>query len=94
MPVSASGGIIKFGVVNGRNIFNMTLSALVTEGKAKVLSSPKVTTINNEEAKLLAGEKMPYKTTTMSPGGVSMETWSYIDVGVQLTVTPTISKSG
>jgi general secretion pathway protein D len=75
-------------------MFNMTLGALITDGKAKVLSAPKVTTINNEEAKLLAGEKMPFKTTTIGPGGVSQEAWSYVDVGVKLTVKPTITKGG
>lgn len=89
----ASGGLFNFGVVNGKDIMNLTLGAMITDGKAKVLSAPKVTTINNKEARLLAGEKMPFKTTTVSQG-IQSESWSYIDVGVKLTVTPTISKSG
>lgn len=76
------------------------VAALVSKGKAKVLSSPRVTTLNNKTAVILAGERIPYKTsrteTTTGAGGISttQETWEYMTAGIQLTVTPTVSPDG
>jgi type II secretory pathway component GspD/PulD (secretin) len=73
---------------------------LVSKGKAKILSNPRVTTLNNKTAVILAGERIPYKTsktqTTTGAGGIStvQETWEYITAGIQLTVTPTVSPEG
>jgi type II secretory pathway component GspD/PulD (secretin) len=55
-----------------------------------VLSSPKVATINNKEAKILLGEKYPYTTQTVNSNGTTQET-KFLDVGIKLTVTPTIN---
>jgi type IV pilus assembly protein PilQ len=84
--------------------FGMTaqaaVAALVSKGKAKILSNPRVTTLNNKTAVILAGERIPYKTsktqTTTGAGGIStvQETWEYITAGIQLTVTPTVSPEG
>ncbi|MFN3966720.1 MAG: type II secretion system protein GspD, partial [Endomicrobiia bacterium] len=93
-PVPASGGIFSFGFITNREAFTAQLAALATEGKLKVLSNPKVTTINNKEAKILVGEKVPYKTTTIGQGGVSQESWEFLDAGIQLSVKPTISPDG
>jgi len=93
-PVPASGGIFSFGFITNREVFNAQLAALATQGKMKVLSNPKVTTINNKEAKILVGEKVPYKTTTIGQGGVSQESWQFLDAGIQLSVKPTISPDG
>lgn len=41
---------------------NMTLSALVTKGKAKVLSRPSVTTLIGEQATIQIGGQIPYST--------------------------------
>ena len=86
-----TGGLFSFGWITDREVFNMKLGMLVTQGKAKILSNPKVATMNNKEAKIIAGEKFPYKSTTIEAGGRSQENWVYLDAGVQLTVTPTIS---
>jgi len=93
-PVPTSGGIFSFGFITNREVFNAQLAALATQGKMKVLSNPKVTTINNKEAKILVGEKVPYKTTTIGQGGVSQESWQFLDAGIQLSVKPTISPDG
>ena len=42
---------------------NMTLSALVTKGKAKILSRPSVMTLSGEEATIQIGGEIPYVTT-------------------------------
>ncbi|MFN3550369.1 MAG: type IV pilus secretin PilQ [Endomicrobiia bacterium] len=91
-----------FGKISLRSGFSAqaAIAALVAKGKAKVLSSPRVTTLNNKTAVILAGERIPYKTsrteTTTGAGGITttQETWEYITAGIQLTVTPTVSPDG
>ena len=92
-PASAVNGqlsSIAFGLVANGNRLSMILSALEQKGLSKTLSSPKVTTISSREAKILIGQKIPYTTTTVSLGQVTQQT-DWIDVGIKLTVTPTIN---
>ncbi len=79
------------------NKYNAVLQLLKTYGDTKVLSHPKLAVVNNEEAKILVGTKDVYVTQTLSQGEsttVTSESIEFIDVGVKLTVVPTINKEG
>ncbi|MBU1699083.1 MAG: hypothetical protein KJ831_02955 [Candidatus Eisenbacteria bacterium] len=79
--------------------FEVTIEALVTEGRARLLSNAKVVTLDNEPAEIFAGETVPVVITSLqSPtaaGGV-LQTIQLekIDVGVKLGITPRISGNG
>jgi type IV pilus assembly protein PilQ len=88
-----SGGFFNFGYINNTSMLMATLGALVTQNKTKVLANPRITTLNNELATIMIVDKMPYKTTTMNQNVVT-ESWAFIDAGVKLSVTPTISPDG
>ena len=69
-----------------------TLSAIETKGKGKVLSSPKIATLNNQDATILSGQKVAYtSTTTQAAGGTATTNTSFVDVGIKLTVNPSIN---
>ncbi len=68
------------------------VSALVTEGKGRVLSEPKLVVISGEEASFLVGGEIPIRTTTFSDSGSSQENISFKEYGISMTVTPTIKK--
>lgn len=74
------------------------IDALRTIGKTKILSSPSIMALNNQEAKILVGKKDAYITSTTSQGGTGTEVTSqqvnFVDVGIKLYVTPTINKDG
>ncbi|MFH1338987.1 MAG: TonB family protein [Candidatus Omnitrophota bacterium] len=74
------------------------LDLLRTIGKTKILSSPRIMAINNQEAKMLVGTKEVYLTETVSQPGtgstVTATQINFVDVGVQLYVTPTINEEG
>jgi type II secretion system protein D len=92
-PASAASGQIagiSFGILSDGNRITGMLTMLAQKGLSKILSSPKVTTINNKEAKILVGQKIPYTTTTVTVSGATQQT-NFLDVGIQLTVTPTIN---
>ena len=85
-----------FGVV-GKNDFDTIIQYLKTLGQTRVLSNPKLSVINNQEAKIHVGEKQAYITTTTTASQSTTtvsEAVTYIDVGVQLFVTPTINDDG
>ncbi|HCJ66436.1 MAG TPA: hypothetical protein DHV62_03695, partial [Elusimicrobia bacterium] len=93
LTTPASGAIFSFGRVTDRLRLEAKLGALITEGKTKVLATPRVATLNNKEAKILIDDKIPYKTTTVGTGGVSQENWQFLEAGVKLTVTPTVNEA-
>ncbi len=71
------------------------LTFLREVGKVKIISSPHIAVCNNEEAQIMVGTRQPYATSTISQSETSATTaWSaeFVDVGVTLTVTPTIYK--
>ena len=73
------------------------LKFLRTLGDTKVLSSPRLTILNNQEAKIHVGEREAYVTTTTTTGtstSTTAEQVTFVDVGIQLSVTPTINDDG
>ncbi|MCC5464553.1 type II secretion system protein GspD [Pelosinus baikalensis] len=90
-------GIIQFG----RNpegypyefYYQAKINALISNGNAKILASPKVTTINGNEARILIGDHIPVLTERMEDGKTTT-TVEYIDTGIKLTYTPTITADG
>jgi type IV pilus assembly protein PilQ len=67
------------------------LNALVTTGRASILATPKLVTINNKEADLTIGETYPIVYSTSVFGGQNVQ---YVDIGVHLRLTPTIGADG
>ena len=78
--------------------YTALVEALDTVGKTNILSSPRITAVNNKEAKILVGSTEPYvtttTTTTSSGPTTTAESVNFIDVGVKLYVTPTIHDDG
>lgn len=72
------------------------MEALNTIGTTNILSSPRIATLNNEEAKILVGSTEPYitttTTTTATGPAITAETVNFVDVGVKLYVTPVINQ--
>jgi type IV pilus assembly protein PilQ len=76
------------------------LSTLITageqKGQAKIIATPRVTTLNNRRAKIESGTKIPI--TTIQPnsgsGGAVVATTTYVDVPLKLEVTPQITDVG
>lgn len=68
------------------NLLNMQISALEQEGHAALISSPALTTLNNESATIESGEEIPYEAATSS-GATSV---SFKKAVLRLQVTPTI----
>jgi len=78
--------------------YKSIIDLLRTIGDTKILSSPRIMAINNQEARILVGTKQPYasQTTVTGDGGTvtTAETVNYVDIGIKLYVTPVINKDG
>lgn len=76
------------------------ISALISAGEqtgqAKIIATPRVTTLNNRKAKIESGTKIPI--TTIQPGaaagGAIVATTEYVDVPLKLEITPQITDVG
>jgi general secretion pathway protein D len=81
-------------------IANLQLLARALEGdsSANVLSTPNVLTLDNEEAKIVVGQNVPFITGTFTPTSGSannpFQTIERKDIGLTLRVTPQVSEAG
>ena len=89
---AVSGALGGIGFILGTSTSNLKLelSASEKEGTTKVLSNPRVFTLDGEEAVIIQGEEIPYKTEAEG-GGTDIQ---FKEAGVKLTVTPTIVGDG
>jgi type IV pilus assembly protein PilQ len=87
-----SGGIglgMSFGKLSSNLQLDMRLSAAATIGDIKIISTPKVVTLNNKAAKISQGQSIPYQTT--SAEGTKTE---FVEAALTLEVTPHITADG
>lgn len=88
--MSATGaGVLglMFGTIGG-NILEVQLNALQTEGKLNILSSPSITTLDNQKAFTENGAKVPYVTEEVSSTGAITRAVKFEDVVLRLEITP------
>lgn len=107
---SPNGGLLppgngfNFGIFkqeNGSLTLGAIARALETEGNANILSMPNLITLDNEEARIIVGQNVPFLTgqfTTGASGGAAgvnpFQTIERRDVGLALRVRPQISEGG
>ncbi|MDO8525267.1 MAG: secretin N-terminal domain-containing protein [Candidatus Omnitrophota bacterium] len=81
----------------GTTDWGLMIQALKEIGDTNLLSSPRITALNNQEAKILVGTSQPYATNTVTQTtglATTATNLTFIDIGVKLYVTPTINKDG
>lgn len=77
------------------NDFQATLRAIANAGKTEVLSRPSILARNNQAATISLGQQVPLiSNTRFDTFGNQINTVTYQNVGVNLSVTPFISSDG
>ncbi|MBN1363959.1 MAG: type IV pilus secretin PilQ [Syntrophaceae bacterium] len=84
IPMGSLG--LLFGRI-GENLLEVQLQALQKDNKLNILSSPSITTLDNQKAFTENGERVPYITLETS-GGVTTQTTKFEDVVLRLEITP------
>jgi general secretion pathway protein D len=86
-----AGGVLTLGAL---------AHALESDGNANILSMPNLITLDNEEAKIIVGQNVPFITGQFTPptgGSATVNPFQTIerkDVGLSLRVRPQISEGG
>ncbi|MFT5082164.1 MAG: general secretion pathway protein D [Lentisphaeria bacterium] len=84
--------------LNGADKFATILTALKKNGKANILSTPSLLTMDNKEATISVGQSVPFRTGSFTSTGSSSSpsnpftTIQREDVGISLTVTPQVNE--
>jgi len=101
LPVPSTGFNIGLGTkINGVNALGLVARFLESNGEGNVLSTPNLLTLDNEEAKIVIGQNVPFVTGQYTNTGSSTSTVSPFqtierkDVGLTLRVRPQISENG
>ncbi len=92
LPTSktATGGIgLTLGSLTNALFLDLRLSALEESGEAKVIASPRVTTLDNQEAIIKQGDEIPFQSTSANQGTQTQ----FKEALLQLKVTPHITSN-
>ncbi len=87
------GDFFKIGDFNRTFQLQATVNALLQEGKARLISKPRLVVVSGKQASFLVGGEIPLQSTTLSAsGGSQTSSTTYTQYGVNMTVTPTVRK--
>jgi len=90
--VGVLGQAIQIGDFTFPNL-GAVFQAYQKDEDVKILSTPQILTLDNEEAEIYVGKNVPYQTRAeTSDANVDYSSYEYKDVGVTLKITPQISQ--
>ncbi len=91
LPAPAFNTAVGFSFANILDTFrlDMYLSALEHAGEGRIISSPKVTTQNNQQAEIVQGRQIPVQTVANFT-----VTTRYVNAALELRATPQITAEG
>lgn len=74
----------------GSSFLDVQLSALEASGRGKVISRPRIATLDNTEAVIQSGRRIPFETTSANQGTQTQ----FADASISLRVTPHVTPHG
>jgi type IV pilus assembly protein PilQ len=91
LPAPAFNTAMGFSFANILDTFRLDvyLTALETAGEGRIISSPKVTTQNNQQAEIIQGRQIPVQTVANFT-----VTTRYVNAALELKATPQITAEG
>jgi type IV pilus assembly protein PilQ len=94
LPVTNPTGTFALAVLGQDYLLDLELSALHSEGRGDVVSSPRVITANQREAIIRQGDEVGYVTIAPQQGGnqVPIPNVQFKEALLELKVTPTITQ--
>ena len=99
MPSGFAVGVVGAGITIGGVTFQnigAVLQAYQNNSDVRILSTPQLLALDNEDAEITVGKNVPYVTRqdTTTTSTTNYSSYEYKDVGVILKVTPQINKDG
>ncbi len=87
LPVINPAGVMNLAILDNDYLVDLELSAVQAEGKGEIVSTPRVITVNNMEARIEEGVEIPYQEASSS----GATTTQFQEAVLSLTVTPQIT---
>ena len=72
--------------------YGLLLQALGQSTKANLLSTPSITTLDNQAAEIVVGQNVPFRTGTFTGNGNTQNTIERRDVGITMRVVPRVNQ--
>ena len=100
VALGASGGSALSTGLNvgaGGDDFGLLIQALAQSTRAKLLSTPSVTTMDNRPATIVVGQNVPFRTGSFATDGNTVAPFTTIerrDVGITMEVLPRVTAGG
>jgi len=91
---SNTNALMRFGILNEHINIDAILRAEQEDIRAKLLANPRIMVLDNQEAQIKIVEEIPYQELTETSGGGAIGTTQFRDVGVELLVTPHLTREG
>jgi general secretion pathway protein D len=91
---TAVGSGLSIGLARGDD-FGILIQALGTSTKANLLSTPSVTTLDNQPAEIVVGQNVPFRTGSFATDGNTTTPFTTIerkDVGISMRVVPRVNQ--
>jgi type IV pilus assembly protein PilQ len=90
---AGSSGVLEFlfTSVYGLEKLDVAISAHENTGEVKIISSPKIATLDNKEASVEQGLRIPYLKLAAD---LASATTDFIEANIKLTVTPHVTNDG
>jgi type IV pilus assembly protein PilQ len=92
LPKKGTAGILEFLFTSKYGIkeLDLAISAHENQGNVKIISSPKIATLDNKEASIEQGLRIPYRKYTAE----GTATVDFIEANLKLIVTPHVTNDG
>ncbi len=88
-PVGAPIGTFRVGTSGPGGDLDLALQALASKNKAHIISNPRITTLDNQSARILVGKKIPLIVSDAAGNPITQLT----TIGIQMTVTPHVNSN-
>lgn len=90
LPVAGAAGTIGLSILNiaNGNLVSLELSALESDGRGKVVSSPRIITADKRKATISQGTEIPYQTQSASGGTTTQFKAAVLSLDVTPQITP------
>lgn len=89
-----NGGAIRIGLLNNAIDIDIMFKMLQKQIGAKLLANPRIMVLDNEQANFKIVREIPYTEQTQTSQGGQLTSTSFKEVGVDLLVTPHITRDG
>ncbi|GEM_PF-196039 len=97
LTASSDPGLNTLTINTTNDDFNGIISVLQGISKVNILSNPRITVLNKQEAKIAVATRQPFVSQTVVQAtntATTADNVEFVDVGVTMSVTPTITDTG